>query len=385
MYVRLHAEKENKMTNILYWVWLTSTMKFASAAINRVLFKFTPEAAYEADEDELTEAGLEKRTVEKLMNKSLTRAEKIIEKCKKKNISILCSSSPDYPRALDRLDDKPHVIYVRGDISCIKGRKTVSFIGTRKMTRKGEAFGTEYARRLISEGNLLISGIADGIDTLAAAVSIEMGVPTVAVLGVDIDRYYPRINERLIDKVADIGAVISEYPPDTDARFFATRNRIIVGLSDTVNVIEAPLDSGALIGAELALRKGIPTFACDLDGDTFEGCRMLISKGATPINDGGKRSATILAEKMMKTAASGENKVKMKAETEKAVSSVGSKVPDDLQGTCRHIYEKLMDGPKNEDVFITPEHSVSRVLCALTELELKGYIKVLPGSKYQLK
>lgn len=371
MYVRFHAEKEKKMTETLYWVWLTTVMKFANASLNKVLFKFTPDAAYKADRDALVNAGLDARTVEKLCNKSLDRAERIIELCRKKGISIVCADSSAYPRALDRLDDKPHVIYVRGDLGCLQGKRTACFIGTRRMTRRGEEFGTEYAKELISQGYLLVSGIAEGIDAVAASVSLEMGVPTVAVLGVDIDRYYPASNQRLIDGVADTGAVISEYPPETDARFFATRNRIIVGLSDTVNVIEAPLGSGALIGAELALKKRIPTFACSLEGDSFDGCRMLISKGATPLNE-----APISVKQ--------ESKPVKKAE-KTAKPSADRGVPEELQGTCRHIYEILLNGPANEEAFITEAHDVTRVLCALTELELMGYIKALPGSKYQLK
>lgn len=371
MYVRLYAEKEEKMTETLYWVWLTTTMKFAHASLNKVLFKFTPEEAYNASRESLEAAGLDSRTVEKLCDKSLDRAESIIAKCRRRDISVICSTSRDYPRALDRLDDKPHVIYVRGDIGCLRGKRTACFIGTRRMTRRGEELGIEHARRLIADGNLLVSGVADGIDTVAASVSLDMGVPTVAVLGVDIDRYYPVSNGRLIDKIAETGAVISEYPPDTNARFFATRNRIIVGLSDTVNVIEAPSGSGALIGAELALKKKIPTYAANLSGETFEGCRMLISKGAIPLN-----SDADVPKIEIKPSKKAEKTVKPSAKRE---------IPAELQGTCRHIYEILLKGPAGEDAFITETHDVTRVLCALTELELMGYIRSLPGSRYQLK
>ena len=162
--------------------------------------------------------------------------------------------------------------------------------------------------------------------------------------------------------------------------FFATRNRIIVGLSDTVNVIEAPADSGALIGAELALKKRIPTFACNFEGDTFEGCRMLISKGAIPIGS----ETDIPSKKDIPIKKETKTKPVKKAE-ETVRASVRKEIPDELQGTCRHIYQILLKGPAGEDAFITSEHDVTRVLCALTELELMGYIKPLPGSRYQLK
>lgn len=374
----------------LYWVWLTVTMKFAAVSINRVLYKFTPREAYNADEGELLSSGLDKRTVEKLCDKNLDRANAIVEKCDKKNIRIITSNAPEYPRALDRLPDKPNVIYVRGDINCIKGKRTACFIGTRKMTYRGERFGIDYAHKLISEGKVLVSGIADGIDSIAAHVSLEESVPTVAVLGVDIDRYYPASNERLIDRVASSGAVISEYPPDTNARYFANRNRIIVGLSDTVNVIEAPEKSGSLIGARLALSMKIPTFACNFEGESFEGCRQLISEGAGRLELDGTAVAGKVTEK--KT----EKKVEKKAEkkttrspravaepTEK--TAVKREVPKEFKGLHRFIYEKLLEGEQRESVFFNTDNRVQDVIITLSEMEIMGYIEALPGGRYKLK
>ncbi len=364
------------MSEALYWVWLTSTLKFYSASVKKVLCKFTPELAYRADRDALLQAGIDEKTADRLSDKSLDRAREIIADCEKKGIRTVCFGDPDYPMSLGRLRDIPYVLYVRGDISCIGGRRTAAFIGTRKMTGRGSERGTEVASELVASGTVLVSGIAAGIDTVAARVSLDNNAPTVAVLGVDIDKYYPAENERLIDRVAEHGAVISEYPPRTGARFFATRNRIIVGLSDSVYVIEADEKSGALIGAKEALKMKMPVYALGLDGDSFAGCRQLISLGANPI-DGGKAS-----DEEKKVPKKTEPKPKKTEEKKEEFS-----IPESITGAKRELLEKIIshDGPCPERELFGEPYSVAQVLCALTELELSGYITALPGCKYCLK
>lgn len=369
------------MTDILYWVWLTSALGYSASAVNKVLYKFTPEEAYAATVESFRALGISESHAAKLSDKSLDRAKRIIAVCDKKNIKIICSRSPDYPRALDRLDDKPHVLYVRGNITCLRGRKTAAFIGTRRMSQAGEAVANSLAERLIDAKYLLVSGIAEGVDTVAAEKSLERGLPTVAVLGVDIDKYYPRINEGLIDRVAETGAVISEYPPETNARYFATRNRIIVGLSDILTVAEAPAESGALIGARLALKKKIPTYTVDVDGESFDGCRELISLGARDINRGfGTRNVSELAKSRLPVT-----KAVLTPKSDTKPVRKKSDVPEDVQGMRRYIWQKLIEGPKADGELIDAEHGAAEVLCALTELELDGYIDALPGGKYTLK
>ena len=379
MYVYSDDEKEKEMTKILSWVWLTSSLKFSSRAIARVLYKFTPYEAYCADEDTLKAAGIDGDTAEKLLDKDTALACRIVEKCEKENIKIIPSSSPDYPRALERLPDKPFVLYVKGDITCINGRKTAAFVGTRRMTAEGHQNGERIAQELIDSGYVLISGLASGIDTVAAEMSLKKNVPTVAVLGVDIDKYFPAENTRLTDRVAETGAVISEYPPYTGARFFPARNRIIVGLSDIVNVIESPSKSGSMITGRLSLKMKIPTYALCLEGSSFDGCRELVANGALPI--GSTKTETAKKAPVKKTPSVKKAPSPKKKEPEKETKSI----PDDVVGTRRYIWEKLLSGPVGENALVDSSHSIQEVLCALTELELDGYIRALPGGRYALK
>lgn len=347
------------MIETKYWIWLTQTLGFSAGSINKVLRKLSPDKAYLADKEAFLTAGIDEKLADKLLDKSLEKALTVISKCEKKGIKIIPSDSTEYPRALDRLDDKPNVLYVRGDIGCLEGKKTAAFVGTRRMSKTALPHALELANSLIDDGYVLVSGIAEGVDTVAAQVSLERGVPTVAIMGVDIDKYFPASNRALIDKIAERGAVVSEYPPDTNSRYFATRNRIITGLSDIFNVLEAPVGSGALIGARVALKKKIPTYALCLEGKSFDGCRELLELGAKPLG---------------------------KSESAKKKSPAKPKgIPDEIQGIKRHILETLALGPCDDSSFLKDGYSISQVLCTLTELELLGYIESLPGGKYKLK
>ncbi len=354
MYVSLHGEKERReMTEkLLYWVWLTKVLEFSTARIGAVYRKFSPEEAYHASRDVLEDAGIDDNIIDALENKDLTDTRKIVERCTSLGIKIVTANSSLYPRMLERLKDKPYIIYVRGDLACLK-RRCAAFVGTRRMTKKGEEIARDTATSLLDRGYTLISGVADGIDTVPALISIERGKPFVAVMGVDIDKYYPASNKSLIDKIAKNGAVISEYPPFTNGRYFVDRNRIIAGLADETYVIEAPEMSGAISTGEASLRLGNKTFAPDEEGMTFKGCKYLLKKGANPI---------------------GGEKKKREKKKEMPV----------LDGTRLYIYEKLMKGSFTDEELINEDHPVTEVLTALTELELDGLITALPGGKYKL-
>ena len=337
---------------LLYWVWLTRVLDFSTSRIGAVYRKFSPEEAYHASREMLEGAGIEENIIDALEMKDLAETKRIIERCNALGIKIVTANSALYPRMLERLKDKPYILYVRGDLSCLK-KRCAAMVGTRRMTKKGDEIARDTAKHLLDMGYTLISGVADGIDTVPAELSVREGRPFVAVMGVDIDKYYPASNRRLIDKIAENGAVISEYPPYTNGRYFVDRNRIIAGLADETYVIEAPEMSGAISTGEVSLKIGNMTFVTDEDGITFKGCKYLLKKGAKPL---------------------GGEKKKVEKKKEMPV----------LDGTRLYIYEKLTNGSFSDEELIDETHTVTDVLTALTELELDGLITALPGGKYKL-
>lgn len=193
-------------------------------------------------------------------------------------------SDADYPSRLSRLPDPPDPLYVRGDLPDVPA---VAVVGSRRCTRYGSAMARTLAKSIASAGWTVVSGLARGIDTAGHLGALDGGGITVAVLGSGIDVWYPASNRLLGEQILETGAVASEYPPGTTPApwRFPARNRIIVGLSDAVLVVEAAERSGALITARLAMEQGIDVFAVpgDLDRETSRGTNRLIADGAHPI------------------------------------------------------------------------------------------------------
>jgi DNA processing protein len=146
---------------------------------------------------------------------------------------------------------------------------------------------SEIGRGLASAGACVVSGAARGIDTCGHRGALAAGGPTVAVLGSGIDVAYPRQNATLLDRIADAGAVVSEYPPGTRAEpfRFPARNRIVAGLSRAVVIVEGAAGSGSMITADHALDIGREVFAVPgpVASELSEVPLSLIRQGATMI------------------------------------------------------------------------------------------------------
>jgi DNA processing protein len=162
-------------------------------------------------------------------------------------------------------------------------RAQLAIVGSRGPTAGGREQAHAFGRACAEAGVVVTSGLARGIDAAAHLGALERG-PTVAVLGNGIEECYPRSHRALLARIAAEGLVLSEHPPDTPSRrqHFPSRNRLIAGLSLATLVVEAALQSGALITARLAAVAGRDV--CALPGSVHNplarGCHQLIREGA---------------------------------------------------------------------------------------------------------
>lgn len=363
---------------LLYLVWLTCNTSF-SPSVKRYLEKYSAEELYRADYETLLRIGFSEKASRSLSDKRLERAERILRVCRLKNILPVTYTDEAYPRALRNNPYMPIILYMRGNPSVLD-KRLVGFVGTRKTTPVGESFSTRLAEELIDCGAVLVTGSALGVDSVALTSAFYKQKPAVSVLGCDIDRYYPSKNYALLEHTARLGLVISEYPPETNARFFPTRNRIIAGLSSALAVCEAPLDSGALITAEFASDYGVPIFAPYVDGDSFAGCRALVDRGAFELIEA---SALLSASKPtpLKTA---EKKPRKKREAVEKITVEENKkqYSDPL---LSYIVGCILEGRDTPDKMASSEYPVHKLLAALTQLELEGDVESLPGNRYSIK
>jgi len=190
---------------------------------------------------------------------------------------------PDYPDMLRRMPDPPKAIHLVGD-SALLWHPGIAIVGSRSPTAAGRDTAFEFARAFAASGLAVTSGLATGIDAAAHEGALSVGGPTIAVLGSGVDVPYPRRNAALHARIADTGAIVSEYPPGTPARHFQfpRRNRIVAGLALGTVVIEAAHRSGALITARLAADAGREVFAIpgSIHNPKARGCHRLIRQGA---------------------------------------------------------------------------------------------------------
>lgn len=176
-------------------------------------------------------------------------------------------------------------VYVRGN-SIPPLEKTVGIVGTRHASSYGLRVAYELGKYYASEGYVVVSGLAYGIDQKAHEGALERGT-TVGVLGHGLDFHYPKSTLLLRKRIEEKGFVITWYKPDQGPRkaFFRERNWLIAALSDFIVVVEAPVKSGALITASFALQMGkeVKAVPGDIDRDSAMGSNMLIFDGAEPI------------------------------------------------------------------------------------------------------
>lgn len=302
------------------------------------------------------------------------RKDNIIEKklasLEEKHIKVLTVEDEDYPRRLFDIDDKPLVLYSKGNY--IDDELTIAIVGARKATAYGKWACEKFTRELAKLGITIVSGLAQGIDTVAHKVAMEEETKTIAVLGNGIDVTYPKSNNRLYGELEERGTILSEFPLGTQPLSFnfPQRNRIISGLSLGIVVIEAKEKSGSLITAHHGLDQGKDVFAVpgNINSIYSGGTNKLIKDGASPL----LKIDDILEEIYELRNLQQENK--------KDSINYSDFSEDEIT-----FIEILKDEPTHSDILaIKTGYNISTVLSILTGLELKGIIKEISRNVFSL-
>ncbi|MDE7370152.1 MAG: DNA-processing protein DprA [Desulfovibrio sp.] len=199
---------------------------------------------------------------------------------------ILLWPDAAFPQLLRELPDGPALLYLCGDADLLRA-PAIAVVGSRRAGDHALGVAAHMARRLSACGITVISGMAQGIDSVAHAAALNGVGRSIGVLGTGIDRVYPRSGHELFQRMAREGLLISEFAPGTAplAGNFPIRNRIISGLALGVVVVEAASRSGSLITARMALEQNREVFA--VPGPAMDeqcaGCQELVRQGARPV------------------------------------------------------------------------------------------------------
>ena len=196
---------------------------------------------------------------------------------------LLVYTSDDFPLLLREIPGAPTALFVAGDPTCLWSPQ-IAIVGARRASSAGLANARAFAKTFAQAGNVITSGMAEGVDGAAHEGALEGAGKTIAVLGTGADVVYPRRHKELAARIVENGALVSEFAPGTPGKpeFFPRRNRIIAGLSLGTLVVEAGLKSGSLITARFAGEQGREVFALpgSIHSPLSRGTHQLIRDGA---------------------------------------------------------------------------------------------------------
>ena len=359
---------------LLCWLWLADVMGPGSIHAGRVLDTFgDAQKAWEAryTENFLIAAGLAAARRAKTLDAE--KYHELIMWCDDLGIRILPYDDPDYPLAFSRIPDMPLVLYCTGDPLWLNEPGAVGMVGSRRPTEYGLQAAADLGSGLAKNGAIIVSGLADGLDSAGHRAAVKENCPTIGVLGVPIDRTYPASNRELRKKIEKKGCVISEYPPESGPvgpNGFLQRNRLIAALSSALVVVEAQEKSGTMSTVNHAERYGKPVFVVpgSIYSPNSAGTNALLREGrAKAVCKPGDLSGVL----GLRGAA--------------APAAVRS-APDPMSETERRVLACI--GPKAkgvEELGAASGLPTGLLLGTLMKLELAGRVTCLPGKRYILR
>jgi DNA processing protein len=310
------------------------------------------------------------------------------DKARAIDAEVIPFSDSRYPQRLKEIFDPPILLYARGRAELLASHQ-FAVVGTRRPTPYGRAVAQKLSRELAQAGLTIVSGMARGIDTSAHHGALEGTGATIAVLGNGVDVAYPRENRKLMEQIAERGLVLSEFPMGSTSfpQNFPIRNRTISGLCYGVLVVEGAQYSGSLITARLALEQGREVLAVpgSITSKPSWGPNLLIKDGAKLIQEASdvveelplpvRRELAQAAEQRLRDRTDFETSPNQQASLWQPPSSpLGKRLLSLLRvDVSQHIDEIIRD---------CEPASSAEVLSLLSEMELFGAVKQLPGKHF---
>lgn len=222
-------------------------------------------------------------SVAEALASAASRTGELLSAIRRARLRVVTLDDPAYPARLLAIEMPPHALFVQGDVGALSAETAIAVVGTRHPTDAGRMMAMRIAASLTRAGAVVVSGLAVGIDGVAHYAAVEVGGPTVAVIGSGHSQLYPAAHRELAERILDTGgAVISELPPHVhpSRATFPRRNRLIAGLTDATIVVEAPAKSGALITASWALEQGRECFVVPgtIDDPAYAGSLAILHR-----------------------------------------------------------------------------------------------------------
>lgn len=305
---------------------------------------------------------------ELVQGRSLQYIEETIRNYDKLGIEVVTIRSDSYPELLKEIDSSPIMLYCKGNISLLK-TECLGVVGTRRATKYGKDACNKFVKDIASENITIVSGLAEGIDTVAHKSTLEVNGKTIAVLGGGLLNIYPSSNVKLAEDILNSdGLLVSEYKPNEPALtyHFPIRNRIIAGLSRAVFIVEATEKSGSMHTKNYAIEYNRNVFALPARiTDIYSvGCNKCIANG----------QAQMVLEPKEIIEYYGKN-AKEKKEVAIQLSYEEQMIYDLLLGQERHF----------DEILKLSNMETKTLQTLLMRLVLKDVVEKLPNNYYGVK
>lgn len=284
-------------------------------------------------------------------------------------VSYVVLTESEYPSLLKQIADPPLVLFYKGNLNSESLEKSISVVGTRKPSTYGKKITRDIVTHFSQSGYTIVSGLAFGVDALSHITALQNDVYTVAVLASSPDQCSPRTNQNIYNAILDKGGcIVSENAPGEEINpgMFASRNRIIAGLSRYTIVTEAGIKSGALITADCAFDYNREVFAVpgNIYSENSQGCHNLIHSQKASLYFGHHSIA--------------DNRVlNQKVVTNQFIGN--SKLHTDIFNVIQSMPVTI------EDIVLQVQDDYEMIIRACSELELDGIIEKLHDSRYSVR
>lgn len=209
------------------------------------------------------------------------RTSVILNHCRKYDIEVLINEH--IPTQLRNYKDSPLVVYVRGNKTLFKDESIITIIGSRNPTKKGVEAANKISKYISHSDDIILSGLALGVDTIAHKAAVSNKRPTIAVLGSGLNNIYPKENKLLSEEIIDCdGALISIYAPDTDVQRYqlVERDKIQARLSDSLILVQSKINGGSMHATKEAIKRAVPLYTVDYNDEpthTWDGNKSIIN------------------------------------------------------------------------------------------------------------
>ncbi len=366
-----------------YWIWLSLVLE--PGARNDIIFsayKNPLEIYKDTEENRVLSGVFTRKQQDRFPEFTLEDAERIISQCEENGWEIVTPDDKIYPAGLRQTTDMPLVLYVNGDISCLRGKVMIGVVGTRKPGVDSVKVTHDICTDISAAGAVIVSGGALGIDSAAHESALYTGGKTVCVLGCGLGTKYLMENEPMRREISRNGAVVSEFPPFTPASkvTFPKRNRIISGMSHAVLVVEAGERSGSLITAEEAMRQRRMVYAVpgSVMTSAYTGANKLISQGA--------KAAVNATDVLGFFSDIYPDRLHMELIGTVKYGEKLREIPDGLDPDMEKVYNCLGNEPVSfDDIVASSGLSQTQTVTAIMRLELADIVTETESKKYILK